>query len=57
MKWFMLVFKMATSKTGVSINEMRRELEIKDYKTVWTMAHKVRKVMADQDGRYRASLP
>jgi transposase-like protein/ribosomal protein L37AE/L43A len=52
MKWFMLVFRMATSKTGVSINEMRRELEIKDYKTVWTMAHKVRKAMADRDARY-----
>jgi transposase-like protein len=53
MKWFMLIFRMATSKTGVSINEMRRELEIKDYKTIWTMAHKVRKAMADRDARYR----
>ena len=52
MKWFMLIFRMATSKTGVSINEMRRELEINDYKTVWTMAHKVRKAMADRDSRY-----
>jgi transposase-like protein len=52
MKWFMLIYRMATSKTGVSINEMRRELEIKDYKTVWTMAHKVRKAMADRDARY-----
>ena len=52
MKRFMLVFRMATSKTGVSINEMRRELEIKDYKTVWTMAHKVHKAMADRDARY-----
>jgi len=52
MKWFMLIFRMATCKTGVSINEMRRQLEIKDYKTVWTMAHKVRKAMADRDARY-----
>ena len=52
MKWFMLIYRMATSKTGVSINEMRRELEIKDYKTVWTMAHKVRKAIADRDARY-----
>ena len=43
---------MATSKTGVSINEMARELEIKDYKTVWTMSHKVRKAMADRDAQY-----
>jgi len=31
MKWFMLIYRMATSKTGVSINEMKRELEINDY--------------------------
>ena len=48
----MLIFRMVTSKTGVSINEMARELEIKDYKTVWTMSHKVRKAMADRDAQY-----
>lgn len=53
LKWFMLVFRMATSKTGVSINEMKRELEIRDYKTVWTMAHKVRKAMSDRDSKYK----
>jgi transposase-like protein len=53
LKWFMLIFRMATSKTGVSINEMKRELEIGDYKTVWVMAHKVRKAMADRDARYQ----
>jgi hypothetical protein len=52
LKWFMLIHRMASSKTGVSINEMRRELEIKDYKTVWVMAHKIRKAMADRDARY-----
>jgi transposase-like protein len=52
LKWFMLIYRMATSKTGVSINEMARELEIKDYKTVWTMAHKIRKAMADRDAQY-----
>nr|CBX27842.1 hypothetical protein N47_C19000 [uncultured Desulfobacterium sp.]CBX29085.1 hypothetical protein N47_J00660 [uncultured Desulfobacterium sp.]CBX30318.1 hypothetical protein N47_D31270 [uncultured Desulfobacterium sp.]CBX30915.1 hypothetical protein N47_E44270 [uncultured Desulfobacterium sp.]CBX31757.1 hypothetical protein N47_N25820 [uncultured Desulfobacterium sp.] len=53
LKWFMLIFRMATSKTGVSINEMARELEINDYKTVWTMAHKIRKAMADRDNQYK----
>ena len=43
---------MATSKTGVSIVEMRRELEINDYKTIWVMAHKIRKAMADRDDNY-----
>ena len=43
---------MATSKTGVSIAEMRRELEINDYKTIWVMAHKIRKAMANRDAHY-----
>jgi transposase-like protein len=43
---------MSSSKTGVSIAEMQRELEIKDYKTMWVMAHKIRKAMADRDERY-----
>ncbi len=55
MKWFMLIFRMATSKTGVSINEMKRELEIRDYKTAWMMAHKVRKAMSDRDAKYTLS--
>ena len=32
---------------------MRRELKIKDYKTIWAMAHKIRKGMADRDSHYR----
>lgn len=53
LKWFWLIYRMATSKTGVSIAEMQRELEIRDYKTIWTMAHKIRKGMADRDAHYR----
>ncbi len=40
-------------KDGVSIAEMQRELEVKDYKTMWVMAHKIRKAMQDRDERYR----
>ena len=53
LKWFWLIYRMATSKTGVSIAEMQRELEIRDYKTIWTMAHKIRKGMSDRDGHYK----
>ncbi len=52
-KWFWLIYRMATSKTGVSIAEMQRELEVRDYRTMWVMAHKIRKAMADRDVRYR----
>lgn len=53
LKWYWLIYHMATSKVGVSIAEMRRILEIKDYKTAWLMAHKIRKAMADRDAGYR----
>lgn len=38
---------MALDKMGVSIAEMQRVLEIRDYRTAWLMTHKVRKAMAD----------
>ena len=52
-KWFWLIYRMATSKTGVSIAEMGRELAIRDYKTIWVMAHKIRQAMMQRDARYR----
>lgn len=52
-KWYWLIYRMAISKTGVSIAEMGRELAIQDYKTIWVMAHKVREAMAQRDARYR----
>jgi hypothetical protein len=56
LKWFWLIFRMATSKTEVSIAEMQRELGITDYKPIWTMAHKVRKAMADRDAQCRLKI-
>jgi hypothetical protein len=53
LKWFWLIYRMAVSKTGVSIAEMQRELEISDYKTIWVMAHKIRKAMKDRDEQYK----
>ena len=52
-KWYWLIYHMAMDKVGVSISEMQRVLEIRDYKTAWLMAHKVRKAMADRDAGYR----
>ena len=52
-KWFWLIYRMAITKTGVSIAGMGRELAIKDYKTIWVMAHKIRQAMGQRDARYR----
>jgi hypothetical protein len=51
-RWYWLIYRMATDKVGTSVAEMQRLLEIKDYKTCWLMAHKVRKAMADRDSQY-----
>lgn len=51
-KWYWFIYQMAMNKIGVSIAEMQRILEIKDYKTAWLIAHKIRKAMADRDARY-----
>jgi hypothetical protein len=43
---------MAMYKVRVSIAEMQRLLNIKQYRTVWLMAHKIRKAMVYRDSRY-----
>ena len=52
LKWYWLIYRMAMDKVGISIAEMQRLLEIRDDKTAWLMAHKVRKAMADRDAGY-----
>lgn len=42
-KWFWMIFLMGRQKSGVSMLSLQRMLEIKSYKTVWTMGHKIRK--------------
>jgi hypothetical protein len=34
------------SGRGISLAEMQRELEVQDYKTIWTITPKIRKGMA-----------
>src|SRR4030042_7083304 len=43
---------MGMSKVGVSIAEIKRLLDIRQYRTAWLMAHKIRKAMADRDAGY-----
>jgi len=52
LKWYWLIYRMAMDKVGLSVAEMQRLLDITDYKTVWLMAHKIRKAMADRDCLY-----
>jgi hypothetical protein len=52
-KWFWMIFMMSRQKSGVSMLGLQSLLEIKSYKTVWTMGHKIRKAMAERDAHYK----
>ena len=52
-KWFWLIWLMGRQKSGVSMLSMQRMLEIKSYKTIWIMGHKIRQAMADRDAYYK----
>lgn len=54
-KWFWMLFLMGQDKHGASVKGMQKLLKIGSYETVWLMAHKIRKAMADRDKRYRLS--
>lgn len=51
-KWFWAIFLMATSKKGVSMLYLQRQLEIKSYQTVWLLGHKIRQAMLQRDALY-----
>jgi transposase-like protein len=51
-KWFWLILLMGRQKSGISMLSLQRLLEIKSYKTIWTMGHKIRKAIADRDASY-----
>jgi transposase-like protein len=51
-KWFWAIFLMATSKKGVSMLYLQRQLGIKSYRAVWLMGQKIRHAMLERDALY-----
>ena len=54
-KWFWMIYLISQSKTGISILMLQRLLDIRTYRTVWMMSHKIHKAMADRDSQYTLS--
>lgn len=52
-KWFWALYLMVHQKNGISTLQLQKLLEIKTYRTVWMMVHKIRKAMADRDAVYQ----
>lgn len=50
-KWFWFIFFMATSKKGISMLYLQKQLRI-SYKAAWTMGHKIRQAMAVRNALY-----
>ena len=48
-----MIFLMGRQKSGASMLSLQRILEIRTYKTVWVMGHKIRQAMAERDAGYK----
>lgn len=52
-KWFWAIFLMSTSKKGVSMLYLQKQLGIRSYETAWLMGHKIRQAMTQRDSTYQ----
>ncbi len=48
--WFYAIYKMASTRCGISAKQLERELGV-TYKTAWRMFHQIRKMLTDDDGQ------
>lgn len=53
LKWYWAIFLMATSKKGVSMLYLQRQLGMKSYRSVWLMGQKIREAMVQRDDLYQ----
>ena len=50
--WYLAMAFMSFSKKGMSACELQRQLEHKNYDTVWSLMHKIRVAMGERDALY-----
>ena len=53
LNWYWSIFLMATSKKGVSMLYLQRQLGMKSYRSVWLMGQKIREAMIQRDDLYK----
>ena len=51
--WFWMIFLVSRAKTGESILQLQKMLNIGSYKTAWTMCNKIRHAMYQSDSLYK----
>ena len=52
-KWFWAIYLASQQKKGISALQLQKFLEVKSYKTAWSMLHKIRQAMAQRDAHYQ----
>src|ERR1035438_4848170 len=48
-KWLLAIHLMASSKKGISANQLKRNLGLGSYRTAWFLCHRIREAMTDAD--------
>jgi len=51
--WIKAIALVMQDKRGVAATEIQRQLDMKNYETAWTMAHKIRESLRQRDEIYR----
>lgn len=51
-QWYLAMVFMSFSKKGISASELQRQMSIKNYDTVWSLMHRIRKAMGNRDSLY-----
>ena len=54
-QWYLAMAFMSFSKKGISASELQRQMGIKNYDTVWSLMHRIRRAMGDRDSLYGLS--
>lgn len=53
--WFLVMLFMTSTKKGISACELQRQIGHKRYMTIWSVMHRLRKVMGNRDDLYQLS--
>jgi hypothetical protein len=51
-QWYIAMAFMSFSKKGISAAELQRQMGIRNYDTVWSLMHRIRRAMGDRDSLY-----
>lgn len=52
-KWYLAMAFMTFSKKGISACELQRQMGHKNYDTVWSLMHRIRRAMGERDALYQ----